>query len=49
MFNEEAPLSGFGEMILRESLILTGETAKGINLIKPKFLSLVVAQLGQDP
>ncbi len=33
-FSEEPPLSGFGEMILGESYIMIGETAKGINLIK---------------
>ena len=33
-FNEEDPLSAFGEMILGESFIINGESAKGINLIK---------------
>ena len=36
-FSEEAPLSGFGEMILGESYIINGESAKGINLIKKGF------------
>ena len=36
-FSEEKPLSGFGEMILGESFIISGETAKGINLIKKGF------------
>ena len=33
-FNNEEPLSGFGKMILGESYILSGELAKGKNLIK---------------
>ena len=36
-FSEEDPLSGFGEMILGESYIINGESAKGINLIKKGF------------
>ncbi len=36
-FSEEGPLSGFGEMILGESYIINGESAKGINLIKKGF------------
>ena len=36
-FSEEKPLSGFGEMILGESYIINGESAKGINLIKKGF------------
>ena len=36
-FSEEEPLSGFGEMILGESYIINGESAKGINLIKKGF------------
>ena len=36
-FSEEEPLSGFGEMILGESYIINGESAKGINLIKRGF------------
>ena len=36
-FSEEEPLSAFGEMILGESYILNGESAKGINLIKKGF------------
>ena len=36
-FSDEEPLSGFGEMILGESYIINGESAKGINLIKKGF------------
>jgi len=36
-FSEEEPLSSFGEMILGESYIINGESAKGINLIKKGF------------
>ena len=36
-FSDNSPLSGYGEMILGESFILTGETTKGINLIKKGF------------
>ena len=36
-FSEEEPLSGFGEMILGESYIINGESAKGIYLIKKGF------------
>ncbi len=36
-FSEEEQLSGFGEMILGESYIINGESAKGINLIKKGF------------
>ncbi len=36
-FSNEGPLSGFGEMILGESFIINGESAKGINLIKKGF------------
>ena len=36
-FSDNSPLSGYGEMILGESLILTGESTKGINLIKKGF------------
>ena len=34
-FENEKPLSGFGEMILGESYILTGEKIKGINFENP--------------
>ena len=37
-FENEKPLSGFGEMILGESYILTGEKIKGINLIKKGWI-----------
>ena len=39
MFEQKEPLSGFGEMILGESLIIEGETAKGINLIKKGWIT----------
>ena len=38
-FEVEKPLSGFGEMILGESYISTGETEKGINLIKKGWIT----------
>ena len=34
MFKETSPLSGFGEMILGESLIAEGNVVDGINLLK---------------
>ena len=34
LFNEQEPLSGFGQMILGQSLINKGQTDKGISLIK---------------
>ena len=37
-FENEKPLSGFGEMILGESYILTGEKSKGINFIKKGWI-----------
>ncbi len=37
-FESEKPLSGFGEMILGESYILTGEKSKGINFIKKGWI-----------
>jgi len=37
-FENEKPLSGFGEMILGESYILTGEKIKGINFIKKGWI-----------
>ena len=39
MFDQNKPLSGFGEMILGESLIIEGETTKGINLIKSGWIT----------
>ena len=38
MFEEKEPLSGFGEMILGESFIKEGNTARGINLIKKGWI-----------
>ena len=38
MFEEKEPLSGFGEMILGESLINEGNIAGGINLIKKGWI-----------
>ena len=38
IFEEKEPLSGFGEMILGESLIKEGNTARGINLIKKGWI-----------
>ena len=38
-FNRNDPLSGFGKMILGESLITIGEKSKGINLIKEGFIT----------
>ena len=38
MFKDEAPLSGFGEMILGESLIKEGNVVKGTNLIKKGWI-----------
>ena len=38
-FGNHKPLSGFGEMILGESLIKTGNETKGIKLIKKGFIT----------
>ena len=38
-FEKEKPLSGYGEMILGESYISTGETEKGIKLIKNGWIT----------
>ena len=38
LFEEKEPLSGFGEMILGESLIKEGNIAAGINLIKKGWI-----------
>ena len=38
-FNDSEPLSGFGKMILGESLILNGDNEKGIKLIKSGWIS----------
>ena len=39
MFDQVKPLSGFGELVLGESLIIEGETTKGINLIKSGWIT----------
>ena len=39
MFKETSPLSGFGEMILGESLIAEGNIVDGINLIKRGWIT----------
>ena len=39
MFSSEEPLSGYGRMILGESLILLGNDANGIKLIKEGFIT----------
>mgnify|MGYP005994924223 FL=1 len=38
-FDEKEPLSGYGKMILGESLILSGDKTKGVNLIKEGWVS----------
>ena len=38
-FENEKPLSGYGEIILGESYIAVGETTKGINLIKNGWIN----------
>ena len=38
LFKDEKPLSGFGEMILGESLIAEGDVINGINLIKKGWI-----------
>ena len=38
-FGEKEPLSGYGEMILGESLILNGEISKGTKLIKKGWIT----------
>ena len=38
-FNIHQPLSGFGKMVLGESLISIGDKSKGINLIKNGFIN----------
>ena len=39
MFKETSPLSGFGEMILGESLIAEGNVVDGINLFKKGWIT----------
>ena len=39
MFEQNGPLSGFGEMILGESFIIEGQKVKGINLIKSGWVT----------
>ena len=48
IFKKENPLSGFGEMILGESLISEGDTINGINLIKKGWVraELTKSELG---
>ena len=38
-FDEKEPLSGYGKMILGESLILSGDKTEGVNLIKEGWIS----------
>ena len=38
-FNSDEPLSGYGKLILGESLILTGDIEKGISLIKDGWIT----------
>ena len=38
-FSSNDPLSGFGEMVLGESFVLTGDEVKGINLIKKGWVT----------
>ena len=38
-FNSKEPLSGYGKLILGESLILTGDITKGISLIKDGWIT----------
>ena len=38
-FNSAEPLSGYGKLILGESFILTGDTAKGTSLIKDGWIT----------
>ncbi len=38
-YENSMPLSGFGKMILGESLVLTGNKVKGVNLIKEGWIS----------
>ena len=39
LFNEQEPLSGFGQMMLGQSLINKGQTNKGISLIKQGWIT----------
>ena len=39
LFNEQEPLSGFGQMMLGQSLINKGQTDKGISLIKQGWIT----------
>ena len=39
LFNEQGPLSGFGQMMLGQSLINKGQTDKGISLIKQGWIT----------
>ena len=43
-FTSKDPLSGYGQMILGESFILTGEKTKGINLIKKGWITAKISK-----
>jgi soluble lytic murein transglycosylase len=43
-FTDKNPLSGYGQMILGESFILTGEKTKGINLIKKGWITARISK-----
>ena len=43
-FTGKEPLSGYGQMILGESFILTGEKTKGINLIKKGWITAKISK-----
>ena len=43
-FTGKDPLSGYGQMILGESFILTGEKTKGINLIKKGWITAKISK-----
>ena len=44
-FGASEPLSGFGKMILGESLILTGNNQKGIKLLKKDGLTAELSKI----
>ena len=39
-FDQNRPISGYGKMILGESLVLTGDKAKGTKLIKDGWITV---------
>jgi len=43
-FDGEEPLSGYGKLILGESLIATGNTSKGIELIKDGWVTAILSR-----